>query len=361
MTIELSVHDVCAELQRAAGPSPAPSVEPSTRLLGQLFHHIFAELTDVGSAHNAFLVLEGAKRDRDRWRVKLMDHAYDRLVGPRLLQHQAQLQACTPQVLAFWAGIRDMIGWLVEIAWSGLPQGDHDPAAHWRALRASIKSEVPLSHTFERPDWSEPVTVTGVADAVLVRAGAPCVVELKLGRSHVEADLAQVCLYHLTFGPSAPGAAALIRFGTSRQETVFEAQRIREAQDRLLDLIGAMTGVRRPTAKSPEPAKVADPGDPWALSPPDRKETAKKIEAALREFKLEVRVPQPPIEGPTFLRYLLALGPWSACSSGQESRQAHRAEVGARAAGADRPGAKSGCRRCPAARSADRSLCADRG
>ncbi|MGE3819846.1 MAG: DNA translocase FtsK, partial [Isosphaeraceae bacterium] len=232
---------------------------------------------------NARSALEGLDSHPDAVRTALRRHAYDVLVGPRIQQDRVQLRGQGEALLKFWEAVESLCDWLARLP----------------GLTEIALPEVPLSRTFEDPGWTGPVTLHGVADAVLrVAPGRWCVVELKLGRNAPEADLAQALLYHLMLSNEREpaGDVALVRFGPEREERVFRADQVESARPALFKLIGGLAGVlegrQRPTA------------------PPidqDQDALGERLVAALAEHDVQVRLDGPPVVGPAFIRFSLTL------------------------------------------------------
>src|SRR4029434_7575385 len=177
----------------------------------------------------------------DEWRAALVDHAYQRLVGPRLRTHHAELSFSPEQVLSFWDASQELCEWLAELLWKARERGV--------ALNSAlVTAEEPLRWELRDDGWTDAVVLTGVADAVCRAPGSPdwCLIELKTGRTAPEADLAQACLYHQMLsasGAGADGALALLSFGPQKHERLFAAQELADVQERLRHLIGKMAGV----------------------------------------------------------------------------------------------------------------------
>jgi hypothetical protein len=191
MSVPLSVRDVRDALHRHAAPGDG---EPSCALLGSLFHETFAALLEAPGDREPV----DARDDRALGREELLDKAFRVVVGPRLRRDRAVLQPLASQVLSFWAGVESLCEWLAEL-------GDVAPVA---------STEEPLTCLLRDPGWTDAVRLTGVADAILrdPRSGRWCVVELKLGRTTPEADLAQAVLYHLIATESARADSVAIRW-----------------------------------------------------------------------------------------------------------------------------------------------------
>src|SRR6202035_4559475 len=114
-----------------------------------------------------------------------------------------------------------------------------------------LQAEIPLSCELREAGWTEPVRLVGIADSILRVPGRAsyCAIELKLGRATPVVDLGQAALYHLILTRSGQNAAAsslaLMRFSPALEETVARAGTLISAQERLLVLIGRLTGVAR--------------------------------------------------------------------------------------------------------------------
>jgi DNA segregation ATPase FtsK/SpoIIIE, S-DNA-T family len=305
MPVALQVRQVRDAIYEAAG-RPAGEGEPSTALLGRLFHEVFAELVGAGSPANFVAALADVDPTPEAWRAALLDHAYRRLVGPRLAGHHAVLQPVADRVLTFWQAVREMCGWLVELLWAAREAGSEDID-----LRAMLRSEQPLRWEVRGPGWADAVVLTGVADLVWrLPEGRPwCLVELKLGRTAPEADLAQACLYHqmLSCGPNgkaAAGALSLVSFEPQRRERLFQGPEVETAQQKLKDLIGRLAGVLpSPAGGGDQQPKLQTEG-----ATDTHREIGKKLVTALKEYGASVHVDGDPVVGPTFLRFRLILG-----------------------------------------------------
>ncbi|HEV3162920.1 MAG TPA: FtsK/SpoIIIE domain-containing protein [Isosphaeraceae bacterium] len=320
MTVELQVRDVREELYRASGgPAGAGVGQASTALLGRLFHEVFAELVASDSCADLSAVLDDAEPTLEAWKRALVHHTYHRAVGSRLQQNQALLHESAECVLAFWRAVQELCGWLAELHWTLRQAG---PARSVPATRKTIPAglitvEQPLAWELHEPRWTDVVRLTGVADSVIRPPGTDhwCVVELKLGRTAPEADLAQICLYHEMLaastldlkgagarGTDGAGTLVLVSFVPERREQLFEASALGEVQQRLRHLIGRMAGVlpeERPVRAEPV----------VAVATPEHQELGRKLIATLEEYGAQVILDGPPIAGPTFLRFPVTLGP----------------------------------------------------
>lgn len=309
MTVVLSVHLVREHIRRAAlsgSPGPAGS---STMLLGRLFHEIAADLVGGDPEKNGFSFLETLDFDQDVWRSNLIPFVYDRLVGPRLTRDQARLQGVSEGVLHMWKAVQAFCGWLVGLAWVARTPKGRKKGLSWDDLRRAVCAEMVLEAEFQDPGWSEPVRLTGVADSVLKSplTGKWCIQEYKLGRSTPEADLAQVCLYHLILTKMEKmkntkktrglhRSLSLLSFQPELKERIFNEEEIVPAKQRLLDLIGRLAGVSgrvHPESNSSSPIH----------SPGTAKRLAGKLVEVFEEYGRPVSLCGEPLAGPCFLRF----------------------------------------------------------
>jgi hypothetical protein len=248
MPVELSVKDVREELQRVAGATSAGAGERATLVLGRLFHEVFADLVGRNPERSGVRMLLDLGLGRELWDEKLLEHTYRALVGPRLARSQAHLHETTEQVLVFWSAVQGLTRWLAELTWAVVEARPGQPPT-WEEIADLLSAEVRLQCELREPKWTDSVRLTGIADSLLRRPGRDdfCALELKLGRTNPAVDLGQVALYHLIAsrraGAPASSALALIRFTPALEETLVTAEQVAGAQDKLLQLIGRMTGV----------------------------------------------------------------------------------------------------------------------
>jgi len=200
-----------------------------------------------------------------------------------------------------------------------------------------------LEAEFQGPRWSEPVLLTGVADSLLrVPSGNWCVQEYKTGDSSPEADLSQVCLYHLILTgkgarmsrrSSLNRSLALLSFQPELKERVFSEEEVKPAQEKLLSLIGKLAGVSgekyRPLQVAPSfggrmgpkssvidveetspPGKVKTPSTGSALKKTGNgmKELGRKLVRVFDEYRRPVELIGEPVAGPAFFRFAVNLG-----------------------------------------------------
>src|SRR5215470_3392117 len=106
MAVTLQVSDVRAEIRRSAGGRRGAGAS-STALLGRIFH----------------AVIDEAENSLDEWRAALVNHAYQRLIGPRLRAHHAELNFLPEQSLTFWDAAQELCQWLAELLWKARENG----------------------------------------------------------------------------------------------------------------------------------------------------------------------------------------------------------------------------------------------
>jgi DNA segregation ATPase FtsK/SpoIIIE, S-DNA-T family len=314
MAVTLQVSDVRAEIHRSAGGRRGAGAS-STALLGRLFHEVFADLVGADARKNFHPAIEEAENSLDEWRAALVNHAYQRLVGPRLRAHHAELNFSPEQALNFWDAAQELCRWLAELLWKANEGGAP-------LNGALLIAEEPLRWELREEGWTDSVVLTGVADAVFRAPGGSewCLIELKTGRTAPEADLAQACLYHQMLsasGAGADGALALLSFGPQRHERLFTAEELADVQERLRRLIGKMAGVLPDSEPGPEPR-------------PEKEEhlaLGRKLEQAFAEYNAEIKANKP-VVGPTFLRFPIELGRRVTINAAQRYVQSVQARLG---------------------------------
>jgi len=292
----VSVADVREELARHAG---AGAGEPSTALLGDLFHQVCAGLWNPAPGEGwQRIYQDGSLEDAAR----LPGAVYQAWAGPGLSQRQAALQVSTREVLAFWAAAEEFCRWshglLTAARGAGLLRYDA-AAGRWEGAERLVAVEQELAANVFEPGWRHPVRLYGVADSVLRKpSGEWCVVEYKLGRGAPEADLAQAALYYeLLAGQEPRGAVALVHFRPELEERIFTAAQVAEARRTLRQVVGRLGGAlpgqpppAAPSAKTPAPSPV------WSR-------LARALEQAFADHGAPARVNPHPVAGPAFLRF----------------------------------------------------------
>ncbi|MGO9601031.1 MAG: DNA translocase FtsK [Isosphaeraceae bacterium] len=294
MPVTLQVRDVHSAIYQAGGgPASAGDGAPSTILLGRLFHEIFTDLIGTDSRKSLKTTLDELSTESDARRRETHRHVYDTVVGPRIRRNQANLHESSSHVLTFWRAVAQLCDWLAESP---------------EKLAAMTTAE-PLTLELREPTWTDSVVVVGIPDALVKvpDSNAWCVVELKLGRTAPEADLAQTCLYHLMLSSADQngrstrrdtGSLALVSFEPEPRERLFAAAELENARRKLTELIGRLAGV---CGNGPGP--IGPIVEPPIVPEPPYKELGEKLVATLHEYGAEARLAGPPIVGPTFLRY----------------------------------------------------------
>jgi DNA segregation ATPase FtsK/SpoIIIE, S-DNA-T family len=326
MTVQLSVADVRGALSRAAGGAAGGVGEPSTLLLGRLFHEVFADLVSTDAVRSGLKVVAEGGADTQRCHEQLLDHTWQRLLAPRLRRNAALLQTSTSQVLMLWKAAQNLVQWLGGVVSELIEQAPGVRGA-WDQLGKALQAEVPLSCELREPGWSEAVRLVGFADSVLrvPNRDSFCAVELKLGRAAPVVDLGQAALYHLMLNRSSKARAsalALMRFSPELTEQVVEMQALEAATARLLELIGRLAGVISdsappvtnsgpevpvPVPVSPAPPIIEVSGEERPPSP--YAELGKRLVRAYREHGLGIELRSEPGVGPRFLRFDVRLTP----------------------------------------------------
>ncbi len=310
--VTLSISEVREEILRAMGDrQPAGPGEPSTALIGRIFHEVFAALLGGGEdlQWTAALTPETLSGGH-----KLLEHVYDKLLGPRLTAYQASLQEAGAQVLSLWEAVQQMSAWLTALLEAAARDnliGFDRATQRWSGVERLCVVEQPLTWTLEDSTWSGPVQVSGVADALWrnPQTGNWCVVEYKIGRTAPEADAAQACLYHEMLLESglvdtkSPGAMAVVAFLPGREEHFFEGPKLQAAQKELRKLIGRLAGVLPSQAQS-----AAQLPEPAAVPKREYQELGQKLVAALEQYGPVVELRGSPMVGPAFLRYTIMPG-----------------------------------------------------
>ena len=322
--IELTVSDVRAALTSVARPGDRGTGEAATLLLGRLFHEVFAELVGIQPERSGLRVIVEAGPDRARRLEALLDHAWRKLVAPRLLRHAAEIQATSEPVLTLWRAVERLCGWLVDVVVELARQASENgaaeagpraaPAPSWEHLTTVLRAEVPLEYELREPGWAEPVRLVGIADSLLRVPGSDvhCAIEIKLGRSAPPIDLGQAALYRLLLTRSGAqtrtAALALLRFSPELEEHLFEAPQLAEAEARLLDLIAGLARVPRVEPASP-PAPPDPPATDVEVPPSPHVDIGRRLVRACREQGVGIETRGEPTVGPRFLRFEVRLSP----------------------------------------------------
>jgi DNA segregation ATPase FtsK/SpoIIIE, S-DNA-T family len=303
MPVELQVRQVRDEILRAAGGPVYGLADSSNRLVGTLFHEIFADLLGAEPRLHARAALSGGSATAQEWSARLREHIYRQLLGPRVQANQAVLQTATQQVLDLWKSLEELAQWLAGILHEAWRRGVFSVSVDGAAADALVSSEEPLSWRLREPGWTDSVHISGVADAVFRVPGSDrwCVAELKTGQSAPEADLAQACLYHqmLAAGERNAGSLALVRFRPHLEQRVLTARELEPVEMRLKALIGRLAGVLPTAGPAPSRPAAAQPAPPK----PEYVNLGRRLVEIFREYKSPVELLGDPIVGPAFLRF----------------------------------------------------------
>jgi S-DNA-T family DNA segregation ATPase FtsK/SpoIIIE len=291
----ITVSDVRKAIYFAAGHTAGPG-ESSTPLLGRLFHETFGLLTGPDQKVNLVRPLEKSDRDLQSWEMALTEHAYLWCVGPQLLKHQSELQTSSKEVLSYWKAVERLCKWLCDVL---IRQSE--PAQAIEELRRYIFADNEVEYEIELSDmnWLDTVVLQGRIDAILRQpaTGRLCAVEIKLGHTHPEADLAQACLYHMLLVRNdrtvEQNDLALWTFQPEEKEQVWKAQQLREAQAQLKKLIGTLAGVDKPAktvSSTPSDSKLS--------------QITRRLISGFEEFGAPIQLERSPLIGPSFYRFL---------------------------------------------------------
>jgi S-DNA-T family DNA segregation ATPase FtsK/SpoIIIE len=303
------------------GPGSGGDGAACTALLGQLFHELYGALTGTNAQTNLAAPLELADASPAAWRQSLIDHVFAAVVAPALSRHEGMLQTHGAAVLDFWTAVQELCGWLAAVMHD---QRAADATRSLEAVRRQLfaDTEIDLEVELTDPAWPEPVRLRGRAGAMLVRCAdaGRCLIELKLGRTHPEADLLQVCLHQLMLTQREPSigeaALALISFEPRRCEHVFAGERLREARAALRALIAELAGF---TGRLAPPGIAAQAAAPAPLAPQpaaqpaaaliptvadrDLVEIRRKLTDAFTEYGAALNLAPESLCGPAFIRF----------------------------------------------------------
>src|SRR5262249_5160246 len=151
MAVTLQVSDVRAEIHRSAGGRLGAGAS-STAVLGRPFHQVFSGLVGADPRQDFHTAICEAENHLDEWRAALVNHAYQRLIGPRLRAHHAELSFSPEQALNFWDAAQELCRWLAELLWkaneSGAPLNG-----------ALLIAEEPLRWELREEGWTDAVVL----------------------------------------------------------------------------------------------------------------------------------------------------------------------------------------------------------
>jgi hypothetical protein len=256
----ITVSDVRQRLYWASdGPRQVGHGAPSTATLGRIFHEVFSSLAGDDAGRNMVRPLSLADATLESWENALVKHAFATVVSPALASNEVMLQGEGQTVLNFWIATQALCAWLAQVMHERRELAEE--VVSLETLRSLVFSgaEVELAIELNDSKWPDSVLLQGRADGLLARRGDAkrCILELKLGRTHPEADLLQGCLYQLLLSRQVPSEAdaalGMMSFGPTPRERLFEAAQLRQAQAALMDVIGEIAGF----GGQPDPASRA--------------------------------------------------------------------------------------------------------
>jgi S-DNA-T family DNA segregation ATPase FtsK/SpoIIIE len=296
--VRLSVSEVRREIYSASGFA-AGDGQPSTGLLGTVFHQMFRSIMDSRSEELGWPAVLDPETLNDHERLR--EHAYDNILGPKLRENQAALQTSAGEVLALWEATGHLCRYICQLLTNSQEQNilRYRPGSNdWTgAEQFSVEEE--LTWLIEDISWSAPVLLAGVVDGVWRNPASKrwCAVEMKLGAGSSGADLAQLCLYHEMLrskSPDGPGLVSLLHFQPELTRETFSEEQIATVKPQLLALIGRLAGV----------TGAGVPGDGYSRPPsPAHRELGARLVRVLEQFGPMVTLESDPVVGPSFLRF----------------------------------------------------------
>ncbi len=292
--VRLSVSEVRREIYRASGFA-AGEGQPSTELLGTIFHQIFRGLMDVESPLCWTQVLD-AETLGDSGRLR--EHVYQNMLGPQLRENEGALQTSAAEVLDLWTAVGELCGYICGMLRESVEQGVLTYRSGWLGAE-NFRGEQELTWMAGDVSWSAPVLVSGVADGVWRNPASKqwCAVEMKLGAGAPAADVAQLCLYHEMIRARAKGEAgggdkgriSLLHFQPKLRHDTFSEEQMEEVKPKLLALIGRLAGVTGEGFERP--------------AAPAHRELGARLVHVLEQYGPVVTLESDPVVGPSFLRF----------------------------------------------------------
>jgi hypothetical protein len=293
---QLSISEIRRELLRAGGDYDSSGARANA-LTGTIFHEVLAALMGPNGWRSA--LEPGELKDSGR----LIRHAWDHLLGPRITQMQAGLRESGAEAMELWKALQTTCEWLGRLLADAEQRGDihYDHGRReWLGGENLCEPELELQWEVREPNWIAPVRVFGVADSLWKNpeSGRWCVLEYKLGQPRPEADLGQACLYHAALSASGlspvDGALAVITFGAEAGERFYQSAELVEAQAKLRALIGRMAN-GLPERPTPPAREVSE----------EHQTIGKKLVRVLQGYGVSVEWKGEVTAGPSFLRYFL--------------------------------------------------------
>ena len=245
--VRLSVSEVRREIYSASGFA-AGDGQPSTGLLGTIFHQMFRAIMDSRSEELGWPAVLDPENLNDHERLR--EHAYNNILGPKLRENQAALQTSASEVLTLWEATGHLCRYICQLLINSHEQNilRYRPGSNNWAGADQFSVEEELTWLIEDISWSAPVLLTGVVDGVWRNPASKrwCAMEMKLGAGSTGADLAQLCLYHEMLrskSSGSPGAVSLLHFQPELKHDAFSEEQIATVKPQLLALIGRLAGV----------------------------------------------------------------------------------------------------------------------
>ncbi|MEJ5368562.1 MAG: FtsK/SpoIIIE domain-containing protein [Bryobacteraceae bacterium] len=303
----LSVSAIREEIRRAAGRSFAGAGAEA----GRLFHLTAAEALGGESEAAWHRWFDAGRLEAANAGAAYARALYEHFLGARLTEGRAAFQDDPEALLRLWNGVRNFAAWLTGVLRECRRRGriEWEGSRGWRGAEELARTEVTLSWRLKRPGWKAAVEVQGTLDALLrdPESGRWAVIEWKLASGSLEADAAQLCLYHRMLEESqCGGAAALVSFDPEPQQMVWDAVQMAEAQQRLEELIGRLAGV----AEERKGALAPVPKAPAQARPlkPEHLRLAERAVAVLKERGHDVELDEPVHAGPSYLQVPVRVG-----------------------------------------------------
>lgn len=302
--VSLSIAEVREEIRKATGGTSGDT-DPTSALLGRIFQQVCADLLGGDPELNWRAVLEPDSLSNRR---KLLEHVYNRLLGPRLTEHQAIFQEHGDQALTLWKACQEMADWVggvIEAAFRDRVIDFNRVAQQWVLDEKLVIADHPVTWTFRETHWTRPVVVSGILDAVWHNPLSRhwCLVDYKPAKTSPEADAGQVCLYHVMlaaggFGPV--GVMAFQSFLPHRHEQLYQPDKLSDAFKELRTLIGRMAGVL-PEQTNEEMEFLL----PEAPAKAEHEALGASLVKTLGQYDAKVELVGRPMVAPSYLRFTI--------------------------------------------------------
>ena len=247
MAVYLSLQEV---RERLLGGLSQGDASGASLLLERFFNDLLAALVGEDPRLHWAAALAEADRDREAWRVHLLDHVYRRMVAPFLLRYQSDLQTRTEPVCLFWDAAQGLCDWLAHLLWSRYQATGRPPEAEAWGRRA-----FPFELEVHETDWAEAVRLTDTRGSLWRVPGYPgwCVIGMNLEPRAGRDELGEACLYNMMLeavenSHGLDGPLAIISFTPLREERLYEKKRLEAGQRQLKRMIGQWADVLAPAA-----------------------------------------------------------------------------------------------------------------